>query len=99
MYRKNENFGESVRVLGSNPLSALARSANMFWDTERNRIPIMKITVLPVLAYLVDSAALFLCPKGATYISPGLLRSSYPGKGRHKDPTPTGLRKGGLGKQ
>ena len=42
---------------------------------------------------------LFLCPKGAMYISPGLLRSSYPGKGRHKDPTPTGLRKGGLGKQ
>ena len=56
--------------------------------------------VLPVLAYLVNSirqCALFF-PKGATYISPGLPRSSYPGKGTHKDPTPTGLRKGGLGK-
>nr|VFK59871.1 MAG: Uncharacterised protein family (UPF0150) [Candidatus Kentron sp. TUN] len=39
-----------------------------------------------------DSAALFLCPKGATYISPGLLRSSYPGYRMRGNPTPTGLR-------
>ena len=48
--------------------------------------------VLPVLAYLVDSAVLFsLCPKGATYISPGLLRS-YPGSARATQPTLKGLR-------
>nr|VFK50350.1 MAG: hypothetical protein BECKTUN1418E_GA0071001_100247 [Candidatus Kentron sp. TUN]VFK51518.1 MAG: hypothetical protein BECKTUN1418F_GA0071002_100245 [Candidatus Kentron sp. TUN] len=29
-YRKNKNFGELVRVSESHPLSALARSANMF---------------------------------------------------------------------
>nr|VFK53757.1 MAG: hypothetical protein BECKTUN1418F_GA0071002_102813 [Candidatus Kentron sp. TUN] len=29
-YRKNKNFGESVRVPETHPLSALARSANMF---------------------------------------------------------------------
>nr|VFK55235.1 MAG: hypothetical protein BECKTUN1418D_GA0071000_102912 [Candidatus Kentron sp. TUN] len=48
---------------------------------------------LPVLAYPVNSIRqCALLPQGATYISPGLRRSSYPGSARATQPTLKGLR-------
>nr|VFK62169.1 MAG: Helicase conserved C-terminal domain-containing protein [Candidatus Kentron sp. TUN] len=57
--------------------------------------------VLPVLAYLVDSAVRSFAPRGYVCISSaqGCCAAATLGRGTHKDPTPTGLRKGGQGKQ
>ena len=59
-----------------------------------------KNLVLPVLAYLVDSAVRSFAPKGLRISAQGCCAAATLGKGgTHKDPTPTGLRKGGQGWQ